>query len=177
MNKKRALPIIVERGLPILAYIFPLMETLYFFSTRVFLYTDNVDLKIFFLKYIQGIVLIYQNNIYASFFLSVAVFSTCSRNALPLTNTPLPLTKFMRLNIIQAILIEIAITCVGQIFLLSPSIIKNGLLGTLISNGCFMGVFLLILYSSFLIMLGRVPRLPIITQSARFNVQRGWLSD
>jgi hypothetical protein len=28
--------------------------------------------------------------------------------------------------------------------LLSPSIIKNGLLGTLISNACFIGVFLLI---------------------------------
>jgi len=36
MNKKRALPIILERGLPILAYIFPLMETLYFFLREFF---------------------------------------------------------------------------------------------------------------------------------------------
>jgi len=59
--ESRRLPVILERGGSLLAYILPLVEAIYFFGARIFLYPNDTNLKIFFLKYLQGVVLFYQS--------------------------------------------------------------------------------------------------------------------
>jgi len=76
----------------------------------------------------------------------------------------------------QAILLEIVIAMIGQIWNLSPTLLKNGLFGTFVANACLVGLVGLIVYSSFIIALGRYPRLPVISGAARVQLQGGWLN-
>jgi hypothetical protein len=93
---------------------------------------------------------------------------------MPITGTKLRLTKFLRINVVQGVLVEVFITAIGQVFVMCPPFIRNSLIGTFISNGCFFGIVLLVLYSTFLILIGRYPRIPIVTESARLQT---WAAD
>nr|YP_009550206.1 Ycf60 [Tisochrysis lutea]YP_009873597.1 hypothetical chloroplast RF60 [Isochrysis galbana]AZW07325.1 Ycf60 [Tisochrysis lutea]QKW88480.1 hypothetical chloroplast RF60 [Isochrysis galbana] len=171
--ESRRLPVILERGGSLLAYILPLVEAIYFFGARIFLYPNDTNLKIFFLKYLQGVVLFYQSNMYLCFGLTITIFMICTNNSIPIIGTKLPLTRFIRMNVVQAVLVQVFITCIGQVFLISPNFIKNSVLGTFIANGCFFAIVGLVFYSAFLIALGRYPRIPIITESARLQTWAG----
>lgn len=170
----RMLPLYLDRVVSLLAYLLPLVEALYFFSARIFLYPGDENMKVFFLKYFQPIILFYQSNMYLCFIFTILAFMMCVNNAVPITGTRLRLTKFLRINVVQGILVEVFITAIGQVFVMSPSFIKNSVLGTFISGGCFFGIVGLVLYSAFLIILGRYPRIPIITESARLQT---WAAD
>jgi hypothetical protein len=166
---------ILEKGLSFLAYGMPLMEALYFFGPRVFLYSGDVNLKNFFFTYLRGPIMIYQDYIGLSFFFTVAIFGICSRNTLPMSKTKLGLTDFLRINVMQGALVQVMFTCGGQIFQLSPLWFKYGILGSFISHGCIFGIFGLVLYSAFLIFaLKRFPLIPIVTASARIQM---WIYD
>lgn len=170
----RRLPLVFDRIVSIAAYFLPLVEALYFFSARIFLYQEDENLKIFFLKYLKPIVSFYQENMYLSFMFTIFVFMVCVNNSIPIIGTKLRLTKFLRINVVQGILVEVFITAIGQVFVMCPTFIKNSILGTFISNGCFFAIIGLVLYSAFLIMLGRYPRIPIITASAHLQT---WAAD
>ncbi len=185
MNQRTLLPLIIERGFPILAYSIPLAESIYFFAHRVCLYTNNISLKLLFLQTLKPIAMFYSNNLYAIFFTVCYIFAACSANRLPLSRLLptregkpicLNLSKFTRINVMQAILLEIVIAMIGQIWNLSPTLLKNGLFGTFVANACLVGLVGLIVYSSFIIALGRYPRLPIISGAARVQLQGGWLN-
>jgi hypothetical protein len=170
----RVLPLFLDRIISVLAYLLPLVEALYFFSARIFLYPGDENMKIFFLKYLQPVILLYTDNMYLCFMFTILAFTMCVNNAIPISGTKLRLTKFLRINVVQGILVEVFITAIGQIFVMCPGFIKNSVIGTFISGGCFFGIVMLVLYATFLIIIGRYPRIPIITESARLQT---WAAD
>lgn len=158
----------LERSIAILAFIFPLMEISYFFGSKVFLNIENLSLKIFYYQYVAKLSGFYEANVYLVFILMVAIFIICSRGTIALT-------KFVRFNIIQAILINIICSCLGTIFAYVPIILRESVLGILLANFLYLGILYIILYSTLLILYGRYPNIPVISEAARLQVQRGSL--
>ena len=97
----------------------------------------------------------------------VWVFLVCGRGSVPLT-------KFLRFNVIQAILLSIICSCSGVIFTFLPIVLRESMLGVIFANFLFLGIVLLIGYSSLLIVYGRYPRIPILSDAAKLQVQQGF---
>ena len=53
--------------------------------------------------------------------------------------------------------------------------IRESILGTFIANFVFLGTTAIILYASILISFGRYPSIPVLSEGARLQVQRGYL--
>ena len=81
-------------------------------------------------------------------------------------------TKFVRFNVIQAILLNIICSCVGVIFTFLPVVLKESMLGSIFANFLYLGIILLIAYSSLLIAYGRYPSIPVLSDAARLQVQQ-----
>ena len=94
-----------ERAVGIIAYIFPFVEISSYFGAKVFLSTDSLNLKIFYVNHIAKLSAFYEANIYLVFIAMVAIFLVCSRGSVPLT-------KYVRFNVIQAILLNIVCSCI-----------------------------------------------------------------
>jgi uncharacterized membrane protein len=157
-----------ERGIAILSYIFPFLEISAYFGTKVFLNAESLSLQYFYRNYISKLVNIYQDNTYFAFALMIGIFFICSKGSLPLS-------KFVRFNIIQAILLYIICSCVGQILgIYCPAFIRESTIGIVLANFVYLGTLVLILYSSVLILFGRYPRIPVISEAARIQVQRSY---
>ena len=75
-------------------------------------------------------------------------------------------------NIIQAILLNIICSCVGACFAYMPIVIRDTI-GFLLTNSIFLGI-LLIVYSIILILYGRYPKIPVVSEAAKLQVQRGY---
>ena len=165
---KTAIIQIFERLLIILSFIFPFIEISYYFGAKVFLSTDSIGLKNFYMKYILKLTGFYEGNIYLIFIVMLGIFLTCSRGTIPLT-------KFVRFNIIQASLLSIICTCIGSVFSFCPLGIRESSIGILFANFLYLGILLLIFYSSLLILFGRYPKIPVLSEAARLQVQRGYL--
>lgn len=149
-----------ERGIAILSYIFPFLEISAYFGTKVFLNAESLSLQYFYRNYISKLVNIYQDNTYFAFALMIGIFFICSKGSLPLS-------KFVRFNIIQAILLYIICSCVGQILgIYCPAFIRESTIGIVLANFVYLGTLVLILYSSVLILFGRYPRIPVISEAA-----------
>ena len=159
---------ISERLVAILAFIFPFTEISYYFGAKVFLSSDSLGLKIFYLNYIAKLASFYEANVYLVFALMVGIFIICSRGTIRLT-------KFVRFNIIQAILLNIICSCIGSIYAFLPIILRESTIGILLANFLYLGTVIIMLYSSFLIFCGRYPKIPILTEAAKLQVQRGYL--
>lgn len=156
-----------ERLLSVLAFFFPFIELSYYFGAKVFLSTESLLLKMFYINNIQKLTTFYQNNVYLIFIVMIAIFIGCSRGSLPLT-------KYARFNIIQAILLNIICSCIGSIYTFLPIVMRESLIGAVLANFIYLGVILLIIYSSILIYFGRYPKIPIISEAAKLQVQRGY---
>ena len=156
-----------ERCISILSYIFPFIEISYYFGAKVFLSTDSLTLKYFYITKIAKLSSFYEANIYLIFILMIGIFLICSRGTVPLT-------KFVRFNIIQAILLNIICSCTGSVFSFFPVGLRESTLGILLANFLYLGTLLLMLYSSLLIAYGRYPKIPILSEAARLQVQRGY---
>lgn len=157
----------LERSISVVAFIFPFIELSYYFGAKVFLSTESILLKIFYLNNIQKLTNFYQNNVYLIFILMIGIFIGCSRGSLPLS-------KYARFNIIQAILLNIICSCIGSIYTFLPVILRESIIGITIANFLYLGVILLIVYSSTLIYFGRYPKIPVISEAAKLQVQRGY---
>jgi hypothetical protein len=155
-----------ERALSTLAFIFPFVEVSTYFGPKVFLASDSAVLKTFYVNYIAKLTAFYTENIYVVFILMVWIFITCSRGSAPLT-------KFVRFNVIQAILLNIICTCLGFIFNYLPVVLRESMIGAVFSNFLYLGIILLIAYSSLLIAYGRYPKIPVISEAAKLQVQQG----
>jgi uncharacterized membrane protein len=152
----------------ILAFIFPFTEVSYYFGAKVFLNTESITLKLFYLNYIAKLASFYEANVYLVFAIMVGVFIICSRGTIRLT-------KFVRFNIIQAILLNIVCSCIGSIYGFLPIVLRESTLGILLANFLYLGTVLIMAYSSFLIFCGRYPKIPVLTEAAKLQVQRGYL--
>ena len=156
-----------ERFISVLAFIFPFIELSFYFGAKVFLSTESLLLKVFYLNNIQKLTLFYQNNVYLIFIVMIAIFMGCARGSLPLT-------KFARFNIIQAILLNIICSCIGSIYTFLPIVLRESVIGLVLANFLYLGLVLLIVYSSILIFFGRYPKIPVISEAAKLQVQRGY---
>jgi len=158
---------LIERTLPLFAFIFPLLEINSSFAPKVFQNIDSVTLKVFYYRQLAPVIGIYQSNIYVFFILMVAIFIACSKGSFNLT-------KYIRFNIIQAILLAIVCQAINQIYYLSPVFVRETIIGSFISNACYGGISLSVMYCGLIILLfGGYPRLPIVTEAAKLHVQRG----
>lgn len=157
-----------ERLIAILAFIFPFTEVSYYFGAKVFLSTESITLKLFYLNYISKLASFYEANVYLVFAMMVGIFIICSRGTVKLT-------KFVRFNIIQAILLNIVCSCIGSIYSFLPIILRESTLGILLANFLYLGTVMIMAYSAFLIFCGRYPKIPILTEAAKLQVQRGYL--
>nr|YP_010596583.1 Tic20 translocator protein [Chrysotila carterae]WAK83219.1 Tic20 translocator protein [Chrysotila carterae] len=159
---------ISQRLVPLPAYIFPLVELIYYFGLKLCLCFHNPLVDTICLHYVTPIRGFYEQNILVIFGILVLIFTTCSKGTIPLP-------KFIRFNIIQAILINIVISCVGQLYLLCPyQIRENYLLINLVLNPGTIGAIIIIFYACILVLLGRYPKIPIISEAARLQTQRGY---
>lgn len=156
----------VERGLSILAFIFPFVEISSYFGPKVFLNIESPILKSFYVNFILKLSSFYTENTYVIFIFMVWVFITCSRGSIPLT-------KFVRFNIIQAILLNIICSCCGVIFTFLPVVLRESIIGVILANFLYLGIILLIAYSSLLISYGRFPKIPVLSDAAKLQVQQG----
>jgi len=156
---------IFERCLSIVAFLFPFIELSYYFGAKVFLSTDSLFLKTIYVNYIQKLSNFYAANIYFIFILMVGVFIICSRGTLPLS-------KYARFNIIQAILLNIICSCLGSIFSFLPVILRESAIGVLMANFLYLGLIILIAYASLLIFYGRYPTIPVVSDAAKLQVQQ-----
>jgi len=150
-----------------MAFIFPFIELSYYFGAKVFLSTESILLKIFYINNIQKLTAFYQDNVYVIFILMIAIFIGCSRGSLPLS-------KYARFNIIQAILLNIICSCLGSIYTFLPIVLRESFIGVVLANFFYLGLVLLIIYSSILIFYGRYPKIPVISEAAKLQVQRGY---
>jgi hypothetical protein len=155
----------VEKFLSIVSFIFPFIEISYYFGPKVFLSADSLILKSFYLNYIQKLTLFYQANTYPVFIFMVVVFIVCSRGSLPLS-------RYARFNIIQAILVNIICSCICFIYALLPVFLRESALGLLFANFFYLGVVIFILYASLLIFYGKYPTIPVISEAAKLQVQQ-----
>jgi hypothetical protein len=163
--KKQFILSFLERLISSLAFIFPFVEISSDFGPKVFLSTESTVLKTFYVNYILKMSTFYTENTYVVFIFMVWVFITCSRGSVPLT-------KFVRFNVIQAILLNIICSCVGVIFTFLPVVLKESMLGSIFANFLYLGIILLIAYSSLLIAYGRYPSIPVLSDAARLQVQQ-----
>ena len=96
----------------------------------------------------------------------VWVFIMCSRGSVPLT-------KYVRFNIIQAILLNIICSCSGVVFTFLPIVLRESMIGIVFANFLFLGIILIIAYASLLIAYGKYPTIPILSEAAKLQVQQG----
>ncbi len=164
---KTYLILIFERFVSILSFIFPFIELSYYFGAKVFLSTESLSLKTFYVNYIQKLSNFYADNVYVIFILMVGIFIICSRGTIALT-------KYARFNIIQAILLNIICSCIGSIYAFLPIVLRESTIGILLANFLYLGLVILIMYSSLLIFYGRYPKIPVISEAAKLQVQRGY---
>ena len=154
------------RILSIAVFIFPFIEVASYFGPKVFLSTESAALRSFYSNNLLKLLTFYTDNNLLIFIFMVWVFIVCSRGSVPLT-------KFVRFNIIQAILINIICSCCGVIFTFLPIVLRESMIGIVFANFLFLGIVLLIAYSSLLIAYGKYPRIPIISDAAQLQVQQG----
>jgi uncharacterized membrane protein len=157
-----------EKLIAILAFVFPFTEVSYYFGAKVFLSSESITLKLFYLNYVSKLADFYAANVYLIFALMVGIFIICSRGTIKLT-------KFVRFNIIQAILLNIVCSCVGSIYAFLPIVLRESTIGILLANFLYLGTVLVMVYSAFFIFCGRYPKIPILTEAAKLQVQRGYL--
>ena len=164
---KRFLMTFFERGLAILSYSFAFIEISACFGIKVFLNSDTKFLKLIYINYIAKLTAFYMENIYLSFALMLGIFIVCSRGTIPAT-------KYVRFNIIQAILLDIICSCISALYPLLPVSLRESLIGLLLANSLYLGVIVLIFYATILISFGRYPIIPVVSEAAQLQVQRGY---
>lgn len=165
---KKTFITICERSLAILSYIFAFVEISSCFAIKVFLNADSKFMKYLYVTYVAKMTNFYIENVYIIFALMLGIFILCSRGTIPAT-------KYLRFNVIQAILLNIICSCISAVFPLIPVGLRESSIGLLLANFIYIGMITLIVYSSILIFFGRYPRIPVLSEAARLQVQRGYL--
>jgi hypothetical protein len=168
MKIKKIVQTLGERFLAMAAFIFPFLEVNLYWGAKVFMGTESAPLKIFWFSYLAPCVNFYQNNIYLVFIVMVAVFISCSRGTLSLT-------KYVRFNAIQAILLNILTACAGQVWSYLPIFMRESTIGLIMANSIYLLVMGTVGYCILLIAYEKYPRLPVVSEGARLNVQRTYL--
>lgn len=158
-------PPLLERVFGIMSLYFPFIEACSYFGPKFYLSTTNMEMRKFYEFYIRDWSNFYAENNLLIFIFMVWVFIQCSRGAFPLT-------KYGRFTIIQGILLNIVVSCCGITYMFLPPIFRESLPGSLFSTTLYIGVLFTILYSTILIIYGRYPNIPVVSEGAKAQVQR-----
>ena len=156
-----------ERIVSLVGLIFPFLEVHVVLGPKVLCNTNNADFNIFFKTHLVGpIAELYSNqaNHMISFILMVIVFDACVRKTIPLT-------LFSRFNIIQGVLLDVICSFLGITYSQLSYLVRESTFGELLANVASFGIVGFILYSIFMILFGRYPKIPIVSEGARLNVQ------
>jgi hypothetical protein len=153
-----------SKALALSGFIFPVVELMTTFGA-VLIRSENAAIRRFYANFAAPLVSFYMHHVYLWFIGMVAVFLTCSRGSYGLS-------KFVRFNVIQAILLSILMQCVGASWPLIPILVRESFFGKLLQEFFFLGGSLIIVQSAFLICFGRYPKFPVLTGAARLQVQR-----
>ena len=153
-----------ERGVSMLSLLYPFLEVNMYFGAKVFMATENMDLKTFWVYNLLPLVKFYESNIYLFFAIMIIAFLGSVRNT---WNT----SRYVRFNIIQGILLEVLITCFSQIFLVTPVFLRESLAGICIAQAIYIATHVAILYCIVHIIYGKYPIMPVLTEGARLNIQ------
>jgi hypothetical protein len=164
-STSRYIEAFLERSLSSATYIFSFMSIIYYFSSSLCYSSDDMNLRMMNVKFFYPLTLFYGEHVYLIFSLMVGIFFICSRNLLPFT-------KFIRFNVLQAILLSILCTCISQIYMAAPTAIRLSTSGLIFSKFAFFGATSFIIYSIFIIWLGRFPVLPIVSKAANIYLKR-----
>jgi hypothetical protein len=153
-----------SKAMAMAGFIFPFVELMTTFGS-VLIRSENAGLRRFYGTVAAPLVSFYIHHVYLWFIGMVAVFLTCSRGARGLS-------KFVRFNVVQGILLSIMLQCFGASWPLIPVIVRESFFGKLLQEFFFLGGSLIIAQSLFLIAFGRYPKFPVLTGAARLQVQR-----
>lgn len=162
---KNILCILCGRIVAIFSYTFPFMEISSCFAAKVFLTPESKILRYLYTNYILHITKLYSGHPLVFFILPFGTFLTFSRGIIPAP-------KYVRFNVIQAILLNVFCSFISSAFPLLPLWIRESILGLLIANFLYLGVSFLIVYSSLLISFGRYPVVPVLSEAARLQVTK-----
>lgn len=161
---KKVIADTTSKGMAVCGFIYPLVELMTTFGA-VLIRAENVWLRRFYATVGAPLVSFYIHHVYLWFIGMVVVFLTCSRGSYGLS-------KFVRFNVIQAILMSIILQCVGATWPLIPALVRESFFGKLLQEFFFLGGALAIVQSIFLICFGRYPNFPVLTGAAKLQVQR-----
>lgn len=163
----RTVRVLVDKVLCIAGFIFPVVELCASLAGKVLLTTDDPRMRRLYSRYLAKIGMFYLQNVYACFAVMLIIFLTCSRGRKGLS-------KFLRFNVIQAVLMSIVIQCFSVCWPVVPFTIRESWLGVTIQSSFFWGAIISILYAIFCILLGRYPKFPVISDAAKLQVMRGY---
>jgi len=158
-------PPFLERAFGITALYFPFIEACSYFGPKFYLNITNMEMRKFYAFHIVKWANFYAENNLLIFIFMIWVFIQCSRGAFPFT-------LYGRFVIIQGILLNIAVSCCGITYAFLPPAFRESLPGNLFAITLYIGVIFTILYSTILIVYGRYPNIPVISEGAKLQVQR-----
>jgi hypothetical protein len=158
--------VLLDKVLCICGFIFPTVELCASLAGKVLLSTGSPTMRRLYSKYLARIGMFYLQNVYACFAVMLVVFLSCSRGRRGLT-------KFVRFNVVQAVLMSIVIQCFSVCWPVVPFTFRESFVGQVITNSFFWGAILTIFYCIALILLGRYPKIPLLSDAARLQVMRG----
>ena len=164
-NLKDKLVVILERVVSVGVFYFPFIECTCYFGPKLFLSTENFAVRKFYAEHIVRMGNYYQENQLMIFIFMIWLFIMCAQGRLRFT-------KFMRFNVIQAVLFNIVCTCCGIAFTFFPKILQNSLFGMAFAQLVYLTTIMLVGYSVLMVTFGRYPRLPLISDAAKLQIQR-----
>jgi hypothetical protein len=157
-------PPLIERFLGIVCLYFPFIEANTYFAQKFYLNTSSLLIRKFYALNIVKWSNFYTDNNLLIFIFMIWVFIQCSRGTFPFT-------LYGRFVIIQAILLYIAVSCCGIIYAFLPPIFRESLPGSAIAISFYAGTIFTLLYSIILIIYGKYPNIPVISEGAQLQVQ------
>jgi len=156
-----------EKLVSLMGLIFPFLEVHVVLGPKVLCNTNNAAVNTFFRNNLVGpIAELYssQVNDIISFIVMVMIFDVCVKKTIPLT-------LFSRFNIIQGILLDIICSFLGIAYSQLTYLVRESTFGELLANVGYFSIVGFIVYAIFMISFGRYPKIPIISEGARLNVQ------
>ena len=157
-----------ERCFAITIYLFPVLEMLSYVGRRIFTSSQSLKIRILYHSHILQLTNVYSKYLYVIFAFIVILFFLTSRGRLPFD-------KYLRFNIVQAILLSIVCSCFGTVYTLLPIWLRNTHLIGAVATTSFAFIVGAAFYSIILVIFGRYPRIPVISRAARMQVQRSYL--
>jgi hypothetical protein len=174
MNDQSLVRKVLERSVSILAYIFPFVEISSTLALKVFLSADSQFLRYVYFTFVTPVTDFYRGNAYLCFAGMLAMFTVCATGKVPFTNRKrkIPFTNYVRFNVVQAVLIQVVASCFSVLYADIPMAVQESTIGLVLATGSYFYILSLISSSIIVIMFGRWPTIPVISEAAKMQIQR-----